>query len=342
MELDYSEVESRRFGLRVFRAVLEDVDPGALLEALVVVRADVAICRLPASLLSRLARLETLGMPVVVADTLVHYQRDLAAPPGPLRNTDLEYLEGSEADAGEVRFLVERAFPDYSNHYASNPVLGRQGILDGYVEWAAGYLGGAPEKRVWLARREGKGVALATCRYQGEEAEGVLYGVLPEESGRGIYRDLIRFTMSDAARRGCTQMHVSTQVHNFAVQRVWVGEGFVMRSAQVTFHVNALLDSSSPKAMVAAVAAGDDPGWVGREARRCYGQAFSDSEETLIGLRQWFSVPPLAEGESCRLHISFPAAGAAGPAVVARVTDQTGALRHLAYYHRSPGGTVGC
>jgi GNAT superfamily N-acetyltransferase len=337
MELVYSDVESRRFGLRVFRSILEDIDPDALRSTLVEVRADVAICRLAAAGLSRLAELEALGMPVVVADTLVHYYRDLALPPDPPRNADLDFAEGKETDNGVVRRLVEQTFPGYANHYASNRVLDGQGILEGYVEWAAGYLGAGPEKRVWLARRAGEPVALATCRYDGETAEGVLFGVLPRESGKGIYRDLIRFTMDDAARRGCTWMHVSTQVHNFAVQKVWAEEGFVMRSAQVTFHVNALLDSSSPEAVTVDLEAGDEPGWVDRAVRRCLGEVFPGREEAVAGLRQWTSGPLLAEGERCRLRIGFPATGGAGPAVVAQVSDQAGALRHLAYRYRAPG-----
>jgi len=332
MELVYSDVESRRFGLRVFRATLEDVDADGLRTALLEGRADVAICRLPAARLCRLAELATLGMPVVVADTLVHYFRELARAPGPLRNTDLDLAEGSESDDGVVRFLVEQTFPGYVNHYASNRVLDRRDILEGYVEWASGYLGGAPEKRVWIARRAGEPVALATCRYEGETAEGVLFGVLPRESGKGVYRDLIRFTMGDAARRRCTRMHVSTQVHNFAVQKVWAEEGFVMRSAQVTFHVNALLDSSSPEAVTADLEAGDGPGWVDREVRCLLGGVSRDRLQWLVGVRQWSATPAPDAGEPCRLRVAFPVTRGLGPAVVAQVTDRAGALRHLAYY----------
>jgi len=336
VQITHSEVESRRFGLRVLRAVLDDVDPDTLREALVAAHADIAICRMQALLLSRLARLEGLGMPVLVADTLVHYERDLLPPLGAPRNTDLEYVEGNEADGGHVRRLVEEAFPGYASHYASNPVLDRQGILEGYVEWAVGYLDGAPERRVWLARRAGKPVALATCRYEGDTVEGVLYGVLPEVKGQGIYRDLIRFTAADAARRGHTRMHVSTQVYNFAVQKVWVDEGFVMRSAQVTFHVNALLDSSSPGAVAADLSAGHDPGWVDREVRLCFAEALPGRAEAVVGLRQWSSSQPLSPGERCRLRVGFPATGGVGPAAVVQVNDEAGALRHLAYYALAP------
>ncbi len=335
MDLTYSEVESRRFGMRVFRARLESFHVDRLRTAIFDVRADLVICRAPAHLLSELAGLQLLGMPFVVADTLVHYHRDLTSPrPEPPGSTGVEYAEAGPDAVGEVSDLVRRVFAGYLSHYAANPLLDRRSVLEGYVEWATGHLGAAPERRVWLALRSGKPIALAACRYQDDTAEGVLFGVLPEAVGGGVYRNLIRFTASDAAARGFRTMRTSTQVLNFAVQKVWASEGFVMRAAEVTFHLNALLSSSNPAALtVEGTVEGDGvSGLAERQIRRAVEARLPGFEVSGAGLG-WSAPAPLPEGSSCRLRVGFPGAGGAFPAVCVQVSSAAGDLMHLGYHH---------
>jgi GNAT superfamily N-acetyltransferase len=334
MDLMYSEAESRRFGMRVFRARLESFHADQLRTAIFGARADLVICRAPAGLLPELAGLQRLGMPVVLADTLVHYSRDLALPPpNPSGSAGVEYVEAG-ADAGEeVSGLVRRIFTGYLNHYAANPLLEPGSVLEGYVEWATGFLAAAPKRRMWLALRSGKPIALAACQYEADTAEGVLFGVVPEAVGAGVYRNLIRFTLADATARGLRTMGTSTQVHNFAVQKVWASEGFVMRAAEVTFHVNALLSSSHPAAAtVEATVEGDGiSGLVERHVRRVVDARLPGCE--LSGARLgWSAAMPLAEGAPCRLHIGFPAARGGFPAVCVQVSNGAGDLVLLRYH----------
>ncbi len=69
----------------------------------------------------------------------------------------------------------------------------------------------------------------------------LLYGVRSEQSGGGVYGDLIRFTQAYFKNQGCTSMKVSTQVNNFGVQKVWVREGFFMTSAYYTLHLTTMM-----------------------------------------------------------------------------------------------------
>jgi acyl dehydratase len=125
-------------------------------------------------------------------------------------------------------------------------LLDPEKILAGYVEWACGYLASAhPERTTWVARRQGKLVAFACCSRDsnGEDCEGVLYGVDPAHAGGGLYGDLIRFTQAEFRARGFRRMSVSTQVWNFAVQKVWAREGFFLCNAWDTYHVNSMLSA---------------------------------------------------------------------------------------------------
>ena len=156
------------------------------------------------------------------------------------------FTEATDSDAIELDALVACTFDGYVSHYHANPRLDPALILAGYTEWAAGYLAGqAPGRTAWVARRSGVLVAFACCQHdaQGQECEGVLYGVHPDHSGGGIYGDLIRYTQAQYRARGYRTMTVSTQIWNLAVQKVWGREGFVLDRAYDTFHINAMLSA---------------------------------------------------------------------------------------------------
>lgn len=246
--LALSPLDSARFGLRVFRGKGNRIEERRFFESLVANRVDVAIVRTPAGTpgWSRLARY---GLQPIHGDTLVYYTMDLQArEPRPLRNADLVFTEADDADRDALAALVQTTFDGYVSHYHANPLFDRASVLAGYMEWATGYVGSAAPGRItWIARRAGEIVAFACCSHDdtGSEAEGVLYGVHPSHAGGGLYGDLIRYTQSAFRARGFRSMVVSTQVWNYAVQKVWAREGFILSSAYDTWHVNAMLEGGS-------------------------------------------------------------------------------------------------
>lgn len=239
-----SAPDSARFGLEVLRARLDAVEPKALAQALVAADADVAVLRIPAGLGARIHELRRWALPVLHADTLVYYRCDLTRhAPAALRNADLALSIAAEGDLPELRALVAETFRGYTSHYHANPLFPREDILAGYQEWAEGHLS-RQGCSLWIARRLGRIVAFAACQdHDDGGAEGILYGVAPEAAGGGVYGDLIRHTQAVARDRGARSMKVSTQVGNYAVQKVWSREGFHLYEALDTFHVNALLSA---------------------------------------------------------------------------------------------------
>ena len=260
LPLKHSELESRRFGLSISRGVCaERFSANEIVAQIYRERIDIAILRIPASNAAAAAAFESYGIPSLTADTLVYYDLDLSRiEPTPLRNSDLvfERLESSNVDA--LDNLVEKTFSGYRNHYSANPLL-NAGLLPGYMEWARSFAGLDPERFGWLVSRGGRPVAFAACSRSGSEGEGVLYGVSPVASGGGVYGDLIRFTQRALKDAGCSAMKESTQVQNFAVQKVWSREGFVMKEAFTTVHLNALLSCSvlPRRRLPLVIAAGD-------------------------------------------------------------------------------------
>ncbi len=245
-DLSYSELESRRFGLRVFRGHLQEIRDKDLLSFLVKERADVVIFRIPAEERAQLQRLDRMGFPYLIADDLVYYTADLAKwKPADLRNTDMEFRPCTPVDEETLNGLVAEIFVNYTNHYHANPFLDKKDILEGYKEWARNHIAAShPDKMTWLVYRGGHAIAFATCAFHEAGCEGVLYGVKAEHSGGGVYGDLIRFTQRYFRDQGMTTMKVSTQVQNYAVQKVWAREGFYLSHSYITVHINPLLSAT--------------------------------------------------------------------------------------------------
>jgi len=220
----------------VFRYAADTLDPQSLQEQIRSNRVDLAICRVPAICLSGLPELE---MPYLVGDILVHYALDLRARgPAILRFPDLEAVEATPADMGRVRALIRETFAGYVNHYSANPTLDRDAVLEGQVEWGTGFL---ENPSLLLFSRKGEVVAWLAFAELYPEVKPILGGVCPAARGSGFYLDTIRYAINSALERRCKVMHVSTQIHNLAVQKAWVDEGMRMWKAEVTFHVNANL-----------------------------------------------------------------------------------------------------
>lgn len=241
-----SDVDSARFGLNVYRGTLVALDEWGLLEQLLTHSVDVAIVRIPWEEAGQLSRLDRVGLPYLVADSLVYYAADLQRHAAhTLRNPDLEFVQCTVSETPRLEALVEAIFTSYKNHYAANPLFSAE-MLPGYKEWACSYAtDDTGHKRAWVVRRGGRDVGFATCAFRGESSEGILYGVIPEAAGGGVYGDIIRFTQQFSRQVGCSQMEVSTQTHNYAVQRVWAREGFVPVRSYVTLHINSLLQRSA-------------------------------------------------------------------------------------------------
>jgi acyl dehydratase len=310
--LAYSDVESRRFDLAVYRgAFADEFSPNDVVAQLFRDRVDIAIIRIPSHRAEDVVIFERKGIPTITADTLVYYSADLKkAKPTQLRNSDLDFEHLGSENSDELDAMVKAIFSSYENHYSANPLL-RVGLLPGYVEWARSFAGGSAERFGWLVRRQGKAVAFATCSKVGDVGEGVLYGVMPEGSGGGVYGDLIRFTQRALMEMGCRVMKVSTQVQNFAVQKVWAREGFVMREAFSTVHLNSMLSASMvPVKKTRLVFSHDDLAAFGAASGDLNPVHFDDEEARALGFEERIAHGVLASAFLSKYYgTEFPGKG---------------------------------
>jgi GNAT superfamily N-acetyltransferase len=351
--IGYSEVESKRFGLRIYRGTADAIEPKRLTTMLLADDVDIAILRLPSAYQPKLSILETTGFPYIVADTLVYYELNMEQhAASSLQNGDLEFVRCGPEHATDLRLLVGRVFAGYMNHYHSNPILKRKDIQEAYVDWALRYsTSDNPARSGWLVKRDGANVAFMTGLRDGERCEVVLGGVDPSTRGSGVYSDFIRFAIKHYKDSGCRLMTVSTQTQNLAVQRVWGRMGFEMARSAVTVHVNSLLGHSAVDASVYELAVSDEgelrcvaggglagsvwpnadgAGGGHRVPLLALGAMLRDCCETTfpgpgaVLRRGSFAVyDHMRRGQSYRLRVSFPVVGSGESCALAlaRVTD---------------------
>lgn len=245
---EFSITESKRFEKRIFRGLINYIDENIILFKILAENIDILILRIPSEKIDQISKLEKIKIPYIVADTLVYYYLDLINyTPNNLKNKDLIFIKCKPENQNTLNHLVECIFANYQNHYTSNPYLNSKSILEGYKEWASNYIDSINNGKIcFLVKNKGDFIGFATCSYsdQTKEGEGVLYGVKRSVSGKGIYGDIIRYTQRYFKAIGCKTMKVSTQIQNFAVQKVWTREGFVLKKAFNTIHINSLLNCS--------------------------------------------------------------------------------------------------
>lgn len=245
-----SPLDSARFGLEVYRGHIPADRVSGLWEEIVSVAADIAIFRVPAHDISAMRHYTGPRNSLIHADTLVYYDCPLdASALTPLGREIHQYRVATASDEAELRAVTEQVFEHYQNHYHANPNFDASDILSGYAEWAAGHLQPHRQVRTWVATENDRIVGFICCTFDERQktAEIVLNGVLRAHGGKGVYADLVRLAKQHFAEMGLASIRVSTQVGNYAVQRVWNREAFRLVEAYDTWHANAFLTSDARK-----------------------------------------------------------------------------------------------
>jgi hypothetical protein len=233
-----SPLESQRFGLPISRLNVplgaHDDELAGVIDAIRKDESDVVFLRYPASHLDWFSRLRTSGRDLILADSMTYWRLDSGKVDGrwrPSRPDGLEVI--SVPDAGEVADFIGGIFATYSNHYASNPLLGRAEALAGYQEWARTTVTEFPA--VALADDSGV-VALMTIEVTDGVGEIVLGGVRADRMGAGLYGVILDVAIDEIRRLRAETIVLSTQGHNIAVQRAWGRVGFLPIGELFTVH----------------------------------------------------------------------------------------------------------
>tara|TARA_X000000950_G_C13921158_1_gene663453 strand:+ start:10169 stop:11317 length:1149 start_codon:yes stop_codon:yes gene_type:complete len=241
-----SEKDSTRFNMKIFRGSIDIIDVKSIRKNIIENNVDIGILRIKSASYPDLSKLNQLGFPYINADTLVYYHINIEKyKKKELRNKDLEFEIMNKNNFRILDDLVDEIFVEYSNHYFSNPYLDKKGILDGYKEWVREIIEDENNDKIcYLARKNAEIAGFATVSIKDGVGEGLLNGVLPSFSGRGIYTDIIRYILNVFKEMGLKKMKISTQIQNCSVQKVWTREQFFLKESFVTIHINSFLTYS--------------------------------------------------------------------------------------------------
>ncbi len=237
MAIDVSALESARFGIVAARVSDSSASPEVIDAAAEAQGVQLLSCRIDVGDLARVHALEAAGYRLM--DTLVYYGRSLAGIPRILPlPAGVACRAATGKDAAAVGEVARSAFSGYMGHYHSDPRLDDAAADAAYVEWAETSTARASaDGQVLLAMRDGHVAGFLTMRRNStEEAEIVLNAVHADHQGQGLYSILVAAALDAVRGSGAARMIVSTQINNYAVQRIWSQFGFVHERSVYTFH----------------------------------------------------------------------------------------------------------
>lgn len=240
--IKYSPIESKRFGLRIYRGQHEEFEMTDIVNIAHKNDFDIIIVRYPSKTIHEHYKLIGIeGCKILHADSLVYYDAPLQEIEiKPLRN-NLQFDAVNSQSDKNLDSLVERIFTGYPNHYYSNPCFHKSDIIEGYIEWAKSFATTNENGVTWLIKDSSskKIVAFLACSIdkQSSVSELKLGGVLPEFAGKGVYSDFVRYAQKYFKDLGIRSLITSTQLQNVNVQRAWQKLGFHFNKSYETYHI---------------------------------------------------------------------------------------------------------
>ncbi len=237
MIIELSNLETTRFGVVAAKVIDATARPEAIAAAAHAKGVEMLTARVDVSDLPRVHALEAAGYQLM--DTLVCYSRDLAEPPStPQLASGVTLRQATPEDAASIADLAKEAFADYIGHYHADPRLDNLSADAAYVEWAETSTACASTEAPVLLAEIGERVAgfLTLRRNSPDEMEIVLNAVDPESEGQGIYTEMVAASLALARGAGAERIITSTQINNYAVQRVWSRLGFFHFRSLYTLH----------------------------------------------------------------------------------------------------------
>lgn len=243
--IELNRLETDRFGVRVANVIDTSADISAINFAAKANSIQMLSVRVETSNLNRVHQLEADGYQLM--DTLVYYEHNgisgqkVYHPTKPLPE-DFEIRLVVPEDADAVADVARAAFAGYLGHYHSDPRLDNDASDAAYVEWAETSIRAVTAARpALLALRGGAVCGFLTLRLNVADtgvstAEVVLNAVQPDARRGGIYARLVAQAMELCSTLLVERLIVSTQINNYAVQKVWSRLGFEPYRSLYTFH----------------------------------------------------------------------------------------------------------
>ena len=237
MNILLSPLDQKRFKVKTAKASLEhEADVDGAVQWCRAADVEFLVARCETHNIFAAQKMEDQGFNLT--DTLVYYRNKKIKKTSLILPDRYSWRLAGGQDREAVAQLSERTFSGYLGHYHADRRLKKTDSDQVYISWAGNSCADlALADAVLLIEYAGLPVAFATQkRVEDYMFEGVLFGVDPAHQGKSLYHALMSLSQNWGLDSGFSQMIVSTQVTNLAVQKVWWRHGFEPFKGYYTFH----------------------------------------------------------------------------------------------------------
>lgn len=176
------------------------------------------------------------GMGFRLMDTLVYY-RKTSLKLTPSFDSKYTYSIANAESADLIYAMAKKIFKNYVGHYHADPNFAKSSCDEVYADWA--YQACKQHDvadAVIVAKDKDTPVGFAAIKCHNTSADGVLFGVDPDYKNQGIYRSLVHQFINWAVQNKMTEVIYSSQINNYAVHKIWAGEGAYIYKSLYTLH----------------------------------------------------------------------------------------------------------
>lgn len=237
MKISESELDTERFGVRSGKVQLNGEDDlGEIDSWCALHRIQFLIARCLSNDVNLVQKMEKNGF--FLTDTLIYYRNKKITYKEHILADGYSWRVANESDGDEVEKLASDTFSGYAGHYHADSSLDKIDSDAVYSSWAGNSCRDRNiADKVLLIIYQNKIVAFATLKKIEEYmVEGVLFGVCPKHQGKSLYNSLMLLAQNWACQNNFTQMTVSTQLTNLAVQKIWCRQDFEPFKSFYTLH----------------------------------------------------------------------------------------------------------
>ena len=240
--VQFSEVETHLFGIKVGRANLTQFEPKGLLEDLLREKYDVV--RLHHSSADRLleVKLRAMKIPfslcgIVPKFWICHKAFEFK----PMTNAKIEFIPYAIKDRSDLEQMIEICFYEQVTGFFEIPVFSAKVpkvlqhkafsrfLLDQLDRNPAEYL-------AWTVYLEGQPAGFLINTFGDRVTETILAGVLPKFSNQKIFRDIARFSQNFGKQNGRSG-YTGARIQNVLSQNLFADEGMTVRGSNLVYYL---------------------------------------------------------------------------------------------------------
>jgi GNAT superfamily N-acetyltransferase len=234
--VNISEIDTKRFGIKIAKANIEDSSQiASIFQNALALSTKLLILRCSTQNIEIAQELEK--NECSICDTLLYYRKKVTENQPLLSPSEYEVVPCDFTDAEKIKEVATAAFANYMGHYHADSRLSLRSCNEVYIDWA---INRTKEIPFFGVRVKNKSSIIGFISGQLDKTASIidvpLLAVVPEFQGRGIFTKLMVKMENWALQNSYKTIVYSTQLQNISVQKSLVRNGFELQKSLYTFH----------------------------------------------------------------------------------------------------------